>query len=127
MQVWHRKLLTSSVRNLVNRLRTLSDFNYVFLVHLPLFPLLQAPCWGLSQKLARIVGSQRASVASFSSKWITAEEALAWGLLVDVVEPDALMDAARGLADVSRTFFLRLFFIHSTLCWSRIWNAHERV
>lgn len=38
-------------------------------------------------------------MASFSSSWISADKAVAWGLLVDVVEPDALMDAARELAE----------------------------
>jgi enoyl-CoA hydratase len=44
---------------------------------------------GLSQKLARLVGAQRASYASFTSEWIDAQTALAWGLVATVVEPEA--------------------------------------
>ena len=56
-----------------------------------------APCWGLSQKLPRLIGSQRAKYTSFTAAWVGAQQALAWGLLVDVVEPEQLMNKARRL------------------------------
>lgn len=58
-----------------------------------------APGWGLSQKLARIIGHSRAREAHFSGNFISAEQADAWGLVSRVVEPDALAAACRQLAD----------------------------
>ncbi len=57
-----------------------------------------APGWGLSQKLARIIGPSRAREAHFSGNFISAEQADAWGLVSRVVEPGQLMDACRRLA-----------------------------
>jgi len=57
------------------------------------------PCWGLSQKLSRIVGPSRARLASLTAAVISAEQAEAWGLLVAVVpDPAALREAAVTLA-----------------------------
>jgi enoyl-CoA hydratase len=36
---------------------------------------------------------------SFTSQWIDAATAKAWGLLVEVVEPEELMDAAKEIAE----------------------------
>lgn len=54
--------------------------------------------WGLSQKLSRAVGIYRAREISLSARWVSAEQAQAWGLVNHVVAPDALLPAARGLA-----------------------------
>lgn len=48
--------------------------------------------------LPRIVGYARAAEMLYTAEAIDAEKALAWGLVSQVVEPDALMDAARALA-----------------------------
>lgn len=57
------------------------------------------PCWGLSQKLSRVVGPSRARLASLTASVINAQQAEAWGLLVAVV-PDAagLRETAVALA-----------------------------
>lgn len=57
-----------------------------------------APGWGLSQKLSRAVGIYRAREISLSARWVSAEQAQAWGFVNHVVEPDALLPAARALA-----------------------------
>lgn len=57
-----------------------------------------APGWGLSQKLARIIGPSRAMEAHFSSRVISASEAAAWGLVSRVVDDSALLHEARELA-----------------------------
>ncbi len=55
------------------------------------------PGWGLSQKLPRLVGESRAKEISFTGNFVDAEQALAWGLVNRVVEPDALLDHCREL------------------------------
>jgi enoyl-CoA hydratase len=57
-----------------------------------------APGWGLSQKLARIIGPSRAREAHFTGNFITAEQAAQWGLVSRVVAPERLLDEARRLA-----------------------------
>jgi enoyl-CoA hydratase len=57
-----------------------------------------APGWGLSQKLARIIGPSRAREAHFSGNFISAEQADAWGLVSRVVPPEQLLDECRQLA-----------------------------
>ncbi|MBW2236006.1 MAG: enoyl-CoA hydratase [Deltaproteobacteria bacterium] len=56
------------------------------------------PGWGLSQKLSRLVGIQRAKALSLTGNFLGAEEACAWGLLTRVVEPEALLPACTELA-----------------------------
>ncbi len=56
------------------------------------------PGWGLSQKLSRLVGIQRAKALSLTGNFLSAEEACAWGLLTRVVKPDALLSACTELA-----------------------------
>lgn len=46
------------------------------------------PGWGGSQRLPRIVGARRALDLLFSARWLSAREALDWGL-VNYVVPDA--------------------------------------
>ncbi|MFI4928927.1 MAG: enoyl-CoA hydratase [Burkholderiales bacterium] len=54
--------------------------------------------WGLSQKLSRAVGIYRAREISLGSRWVSAEQAHAWGFVNRVVAPGELMAAARALA-----------------------------
>lgn len=56
------------------------------------------PGWGLSQKLSRLVGIHRAKELSLTGNFLSAEQALAWGLLNRVVEPEALLPTCRALA-----------------------------
>ena len=56
------------------------------------------PGWGLSQKLSRIVGPGRAKELSFTGNYCSAEQALDWGLVNRVVEPDELLPTCRALA-----------------------------
>lgn len=56
------------------------------------------PGWGLSQKLARLMGPWRAKSVSFTGNFISAEEAERWGLLARVVPSDQLMATSRQLA-----------------------------
>jgi enoyl-CoA hydratase len=56
------------------------------------------PGWGLSQKLCRMVGIGRAKELAFTGNYLSAEQALAWGLVNRVVEPDALLPVCRALA-----------------------------
>lgn len=57
-----------------------------------------APGWGLSQKLARIIGPSRAQEAHFTGNFISAEQANAWGLVSRVVAPEDLLDECCKLA-----------------------------
>ena len=56
------------------------------------------PGWGLSQKLTRLLGPSRAKEVSLTGNFISAAQALDWGLVNHIVEPDALMSKARALA-----------------------------
>ena len=58
-----------------------------------------APGWGLSQKLSRAIGIYRAREVSFSARWVSAEQAAAWGFVNRVVPADELLAAARALAE----------------------------
>jgi len=49
-------------------------------------------------RLAALVGPGRARMVLLAGVRVTADEALAWGLVHRVVEPSGLMDAARALA-----------------------------
>lgn len=57
-----------------------------------------APCWGLSQKLQRLIGANRARHYSLSATKITAEQAAAWGLVSPLVPADQLLPSAIKLA-----------------------------
>jgi enoyl-CoA hydratase len=54
--------------------------------------------WGLSQKLSRAVGIYRAREISLGARWVSAEQAAAWGFVNRVVAPSELMPAALALA-----------------------------
>lgn len=49
------------------------------------------PGWGLSQKLPRLVGINRAREISFTGKFFSAADAMAWGLVNGVFPDDQLM------------------------------------
>jgi enoyl-CoA hydratase len=56
------------------------------------------PGWGLSVKLPRLVGVNRAKLISFTGNYVSAEAAERWGLLARVVPADALLSTCRELA-----------------------------
>lgn len=49
------------------------------------------PGWGLSQKLPRLVGVNRAREISFTGNYFSADEAQQWGLVNKVVDDEALL------------------------------------
>ena len=56
------------------------------------------PGWGLSQRLPRLVGINRAKELSLSGNFLDAQTAYDWGLVNRVVDPDDLLPSARALA-----------------------------
>lgn len=56
------------------------------------------PGWGLSQKLPRIVGIQRAKELSLSGRFFSATEAKNWGLINEVYTPSELMPNTQKMA-----------------------------
>ena len=54
--------------------------------------------WGLSQYLPRLVGPMRARYLSLTGNYIDADTALAWGLVLEVTEPTALLPRCRAIA-----------------------------
>jgi enoyl-CoA hydratase len=56
------------------------------------------PGWGLSQRLPRLIGINRAKELSLSGNALSAERAYEWGLANRVCEPESLLDEARALA-----------------------------
>ncbi len=56
------------------------------------------PGWGLSQRLSRLIGINRAKEISLTGNYITAEQAEAWGLVNRVVPPDQLLPTCQSLA-----------------------------
>lgn len=56
------------------------------------------PGWGLSQILPRLIGISRAKEISLTGNFVSAEQALAWGLVNRVVTPDELLPACTALA-----------------------------
>ncbi|MAT93040.1 MAG: enoyl-CoA hydratase [Halioglobus sp.] len=57
-----------------------------------------APGWGLSQKLARIIGPSRAREAHFTGNFIGAAQAAEWGLVSRTVPAGDLLEECRALA-----------------------------
>lgn len=57
-----------------------------------------APGWGLSQKLARIIGPSRAKEAHFTGNFINAQQAAQWGLVSRLVPADQLVAEAEKIA-----------------------------
>lgn len=56
------------------------------------------PGWGLSQRLPRLIGINRAKEVSLSGNALTAERAYEWGLANRLCEPETLLDEAKALA-----------------------------
>jgi enoyl-CoA hydratase len=56
------------------------------------------PGWGGSVRMARLIGLSRAKELALTGRYLSAEEALDWGLVNHVVEPDALMPKAEEIA-----------------------------
>ena len=56
------------------------------------------PGWGLSQRLARLIGVSRAKELSFTGNYIDAETAERWGLVNRVLPPDQLLPHCQQLA-----------------------------
>ncbi|HIG41953.1 MAG: enoyl-CoA hydratase/isomerase family protein [bacterium] len=57
------------------------------------------PGWGGTQRLPRIVGMRRALDLMYSARWLTAAEALDWGLVNQVVISSSLSSATFEYAD----------------------------
>jgi enoyl-CoA hydratase len=58
------------------------------------------PGFGGTQNLARLIGPNRAAELIFTGRMITAEKALAWGIVNEVVVPDELLAKAMDTAKV---------------------------
>ena len=57
-----------------------------------------APMWGLSQRLPRLIGPARAKQMSLTGAFISAAQALAWGLVTEVTSQQALSHRANEIA-----------------------------
>lgn len=57
------------------------------------------PSWGLSQKLSRIIGPNRAREVSLTAMPLTADQAERWGLVNHLVEPNELLKKAQAIAE----------------------------
>ncbi|MDA0979670.1 MAG: enoyl-CoA hydratase [Proteobacteria bacterium] len=56
------------------------------------------PGWGLSQRLARLIGVSRAKQLSFTGNYLDAYTAARWGLVNEVLPPDELLPYCEKLA-----------------------------
>lgn len=62
------------------------------------------PGWGGSVRLVHAIGLRRAKELALSGRWLGAGEALSWGLVNHVFEPERLLPEAHALArDMLRT------------------------
>ncbi len=57
------------------------------------------PGWGLTIVLPRLIGPGRARYMSLTGEFVDAHTALAWGLVVEVVEHDSLLDRAVAIGE----------------------------
>jgi enoyl-CoA hydratase len=65
---------------------------------LPEVTIAALPGWGGTQRLPRLIGAGRAKHMILTGQPIDAAKAEAWGLVGEVVAPEALLDRARELA-----------------------------
>jgi enoyl-CoA hydratase len=56
------------------------------------------PAWGITQRLPRLIGMNRAKQLSFTGNFLDAATAERWGLVNQVFEPDELLGGAVALA-----------------------------
>jgi len=56
------------------------------------------PSWGLSQKLSRLIGANRAREVSLTALPVDAASAQTWGLVNRTVPPDQLLPTAKRIA-----------------------------
>ena len=56
------------------------------------------PGWGLSQRMSRLMGINRARELSFTGRYFTAQEAMEWGMVNEVYPEGQLMDKVRETA-----------------------------
>jgi enoyl-CoA hydratase len=56
------------------------------------------PAWGMTQRLPRLIGMNRAKQLSFSGVFLDADRAERWGLVNQVCPPDELLPTAIALA-----------------------------
>lgn len=61
------------------------------------------PGFGASQRIPRLIGLRRALDLFYSARWLDADTALQWGLVNQVVEPDALRQAALDYCEMIGT------------------------
>jgi len=66
--------------------------------------------WGLSQRLSRAIGLNRAKELSLTGNYLTADQACEWGLVNRVVAPDELMPTCVQLANDMRTCVPEVMF-----------------
>ena len=58
------------------------------------------PGWGLSQRLSRLVGLNRAKEMSLTGRFLGASEAEQWGLVNRIVKPDDLIATALAIGEM---------------------------
>jgi enoyl-CoA hydratase/carnithine racemase len=76
------------------------------------------PGWGLSVELPRAIGVRRARQMSFTGNYCHAEQALAWGLVNEVVPHDELIDRALSLGRDIATVPVRAVAAMKRLYWA---------
>lgn len=74
------------------------------------------PGWGLSVLLPQAVGLRRAKNMSFTSNYVMAEQALAWGLINQIVPPEELVATAvrlgKDVCSIDRTAIATLLTLY---------------
>jgi enoyl-CoA hydratase len=89
------------------------------------------PGWGLTVLLPQAIGVRRAREMSFTGNFLSADEALAWGLVNHVVAHDELMPFTRALAaaivgnDPAGVRQIRATYAEGTLD-ERAWDLESR-
>jgi enoyl-CoA hydratase len=74
------------------------------------------PGWGLSQKLASLIGASRAKELSFTANYLDAETADRWGLINRVVGPEELLTHCEQLAaEICQADALTLRAVHELI------------